>query len=160
MALYIMIRVLALLIFLCLDSDGNGISQHSTDTGGLIVGYRYHFDRWLVAEADYGYDRNAQQNFTSSGLFNVQANVHQATANLVVTLPVNYRVKPYSLAGTGAIVFNPTNNRGNPCPELCAKPKRRPSTEEVWISPWRDMLVFVPSMGASSTTGLTLNWPH
>jgi outer membrane immunogenic protein len=102
--------------FFTKDSQGNGISQHSTDTGGLIVGYRYHFDRWLAAEANYGYDRNTQQNFTTSGPFNVQANVHQATAALVVTLPVNYRFNPYVLAGAGALVFNPTNNPGQSVP--------------------------------------------
>jgi hypothetical protein len=75
LVLFIMILVLSVLI--------------STDTGGLIVGYRYHFDRWLAAEANYGYDRNTQQNFTSTAPFDVQANVHQATADLVVTLPGN-----------------------------------------------------------------------
>jgi hypothetical protein len=85
--------------FFTKDSRGNGISQHSTDTGGLIVGYRYHFDRWLAAEANYGYDRDTQQNLTSSGQFNAQAKVHQATTDLVVTLLGNYRVNPYVLAG-------------------------------------------------------------
>lgn len=102
--------------FFTKDSNGNGISQHSTDTGGLIVGYRYHFDRWLAAEANYGYDRNTQQNFTSSGPFNVQANVHQATAALVVTLPAIHRVNPYALVGAGALVFDPTNNPGQSVP--------------------------------------------
>jgi len=94
------------------DSAGNGISQHATDTGGFIVGYRYHFNRWIAAEADYGYDRNTQQNLTSSGAFNVQANVHQATADLVVSLPGTSRINPYVLAGGGALIFDPTNNAG------------------------------------------------
>lgn len=102
--------------FFTKDSQGNGISQHSTDTGGFIVGYRYHFDRWLAAEANYGYNRNTQQNFTSSGPSNVQANVHQATAALVVTLPGNSRINPYALAGAGALVFDPTNNPGQSVP--------------------------------------------
>src|SRR6266446_5309696 len=69
------------------DSNGNGISQHATDTGGFLVGYRFHFNRWLAAAADYGYVRNTQQNFTSTGPFNVQSNIHQATAALIVRLP-------------------------------------------------------------------------
>jgi hypothetical protein len=64
--------------FFTKDSMGNGINQHATDTGGFLLGYRYHFNRWLAADASYGYVRNTQQNFTSSGLFGVQANVHQA----------------------------------------------------------------------------------
>jgi outer membrane immunogenic protein len=102
--------------FFTKNSQGNGISQHATDTGGVLVGYRYHFDRWLAAEANYGYDRNTQQNLTSGGPFNVQANVHQATAALVVTLPVSYRWNPYVLAGGGALVFNPTGNAGQSVP--------------------------------------------
>jgi opacity protein-like surface antigen len=98
--------------FFTKNSQGNGISQHSTDTGGVLVGYRYHFDRWLAAEANYGYARNTQQNFTSGGPFNIQANVHQATAALVVTVPGSYRFNPYVLAGAGALVFDPTGNAG------------------------------------------------
>jgi opacity protein-like surface antigen len=98
--------------FFTRDSRGNGVSQHSTDTGGVLVGYRYHFDRWLAAEANYGYVRNTQQSFTSGGAFNVQANVHQATAALVVTVPGTYRFNPYVLTGTGALVFDPTGNAG------------------------------------------------
>src|SRR3984893_1843273 len=85
--------------FFTKDSQGNGISQHATDTGGFLVGYRYHFNRWLAADANYGYVRNSQQNLTSGGQFNVQANVHQATGALVLTLPRTYRMYPYVLAG-------------------------------------------------------------
>ena len=102
--------------FFTKDSNGNGISQHATDTGGVLVGYRYHFDNWIAAEANYGYDRNTQRNFTSGGPFNVQANVHQATAAFVVTLPVTYRLNPYVLAGGGALVFDPTGNAGQSVP--------------------------------------------
>jgi opacity protein-like surface antigen len=98
------------------DSNGNGISQHATDTGGFLLGYRYHFNRWLAAEANYGYNRNTQQNFTSGGPFNVQANVHQATAAFVVTVPLSGRISPYVLAGAGALVFDPTNNAGQSVP--------------------------------------------
>lgn len=37
------------------DSDGNGVRNQATKTGGLLVGYRYNFARWLAAEANYGY---------------------------------------------------------------------------------------------------------
>lgn len=102
--------------FFTKDSQSNGTSQHSTDTGGLLIGYRYHFNRWLAAEANYGYDRNTQQNLTSGNSFNLQTNVHQATGALVVTLPSNRRVNPYVLAGAGALVFDPTGNAGQSVP--------------------------------------------
>ena len=77
--------------FLTKDSSGNGINQHATDTGGFLLSYRYHFNRWLAADASYGYARNTQENFTSSSPLSVQANVHQTT---------------------GALVFDPTGNGG------------------------------------------------
>ena len=99
--------------FFTRDSSGNGINQHATDTGGFLLSYRYHFNRWLAADASYGYARNTQQNFTSSRQFGVQANVHQATGALVVTAPHRiFRLAPYVLAGTGALVFDPTGNAG------------------------------------------------
>jgi opacity protein-like surface antigen len=99
--------------FFTKDSQGNGLSQHSTDTGGLLVGYRIHFNSWLAADASYGYARNTEENFTSGGASNVQANVHQATGALVVTVPQRpFRLNPYLLAGAGALVFDPTGNSG------------------------------------------------
>jgi len=99
--------------FFTKDSSGNGINQHATDTGGFLLSYRYHFNRWLAADASYGRARNAQQNFTSAGPFSVQANVHQATGALVVTVPRRvFKLHPYFLAGAGALVFDPTGNRG------------------------------------------------
>ncbi len=99
--------------FFTKDSQGRGISQHATDTGGFLLGYRYHFNGWLAAEANYGYVRNTQQNFTNGGPFNIQASVHQATAALVVTPPLSVaRLRPYFLSGSGALVFDPTRNPG------------------------------------------------
>jgi opacity protein-like surface antigen len=99
--------------FFTKDSQGNGVNQHSTDTGAFLLSYRYHINRWLAADASYGYARNTQQNFTSDGALNVQANVHQSTGALVVTVPRKvFRLSPYVLAGAGALVFDPTGNVG------------------------------------------------
>src|ERR1700730_16308119 len=99
--------------FFTKDSNGNGINHHATATGGFLLSYRYHFNRWLAADASYGYARNTQQNFTSSGPLSVQANVHQATGALVVTVPRRgFKLLPYALAGAGALVFDPTGNVG------------------------------------------------
>src|SRR5262249_7155950 len=73
--------------FLTKDSDKNGIAQHSTDSGGLLVSYRNRFNNWLGADLSYGYTRDTQQNLTPIGSFNIQSNVHQATGALVVSLP-------------------------------------------------------------------------
>ena len=94
------------------EANGRGTTQRATDTGGLLVGYRYHFNRWLAAEGIYGYGRNTQQFFTTAGLSRIQANVHQATGGFVVNLPTpaRYRINPYVLAEGGALVFDPTGN--------------------------------------------------
>lgn len=98
--------------FFTKDASGQGITQRSTNTGGFLVGYRYHFNRWLAADAVYGYDRNTQQYFAPA-LARIQANVHQATGGLVfrVPMPVKFRMSPYVLAEGGALVFDPTGNR-------------------------------------------------
>jgi opacity protein-like surface antigen len=99
--------------FFTKDSEGNGITQHSTDTGGFLVSYRFHLNRWLAADGTYGYLRNTQQNFTLTGLFPVQSNVHQALGSLVVNLPfATDRFEPYVLGGAGALIFDPTGNQG------------------------------------------------
>src|SRR5258708_9979534 len=101
--------------FFTKDADGNGIRQHATDTGGFLVGYRYNFNRWLAAEANYGYDRNTQIYFGGTGA-RVQSNIHQITGSAVVKLPGFGRIQPYSLAGGQAPELHPTANSGRNVP--------------------------------------------
>jgi opacity protein-like surface antigen len=46
--------------FFTKDTAGNGVFERANETGGFLLGYRYNFNRWLAAEANYGYDRNTQ----------------------------------------------------------------------------------------------------
>src|SRR5260370_39579736 len=64
--------------FFTKDSRQNGTLQHSTDTGGFIVNYRFHFNSWLSREASYGSDRKSQQNFTPRANFCIQSNARRA----------------------------------------------------------------------------------
>lgn len=98
--------------FFTKDTSGQGTTQRTTNTGGFLVGYRYNLTPWLAAEAVYGYDRNSQHYFGSSGFSRVQANVHQATGGFVVRIPTYHRLRlsPYVLAEGGALVFDPTGN--------------------------------------------------
>ncbi len=99
--------------FFTRDASGQGISRTTSETGGLSVGYRYHINRWLAAEGNYGYDRNTQKYFSGFGESRVQANVHAVTGDLVVNLPLRMRrVSTYALAGGGGLIFDPTGNRG------------------------------------------------
>jgi outer membrane immunogenic protein len=97
--------------FFTKDSEGNGVQDHVTNTGGFLIGYRYNINRWLAAEANYGYDRNTQTYF-GNGFGRVESNVHQATGEAVVKLPRLLRLQPYALAGGGALMFDPTGNAG------------------------------------------------
>ena len=99
--------------FFTKDSDNNGVTQHTTDSGGFLVSYRNRFSRLFGADLSYGYTRSTQQNLTSVGAFNVQSNIHQATAALVAHAPGRVLgFRPFALAGAGALTFSPTNNFG------------------------------------------------
>src|ERR1700676_1204970 len=89
------------------------IPRTTTETGGFLVGYRYHFNRWLSGEANYGYDRDTQKYFSAGGLSRVQSDVHTPTADVVVSLPFSIaRLNPYVLGGGGSLIFHPTGNAG------------------------------------------------
>ena len=94
------------------DSTGQGIRQQATDTGGFLIGYRYHLNRWLAAETAYGFVRNTQTYSAPLALSGIQTDVHQAAGGFVFRLPspARLRLSPYVLAEGGALVFNPTHN--------------------------------------------------
>ena len=103
--------------FFTKDSSNDGIRQSSTNTGGFLLGYRYHFNKWLAAEANYGFDRNTQKYFLTSGFSRVQSDIHTTTADLVVNVPVKFfGLRPYVLGGSGALTFHPTGNEGGAVP--------------------------------------------
>ena len=97
--------------FFTKDSNGNGIENKATETGGLLIGYRYNINRWLAAEANYGYDRNTQSYFGST-FARVQSNIHQITGSAVVKLPSFARIQPYVITGGGGLIFDPTGDAG------------------------------------------------
>jgi len=92
------------------ESNGRGIQEKATKTGGVLAGYRYHINSWLSAEAVYGWNRNTQEFTSATASGRVQADVHQATGGLVVSVPTprKFMVHPYVLAEGGALVFRPT----------------------------------------------------
>ena len=97
--------------FFTKDTGGNGIEERASETGGFLLGYRYDINRWLSAEANYGYDRNTQIYFGGAAA-RVESNIHQITGSAVLKLPHLARLQPYALAGGGGLVFDPTGNAG------------------------------------------------
>ena len=110
------------------STTGNARTQNTTDAGGFLFSYRYHFNRWLAADASYGRVRDTQRTLTTTPIFispilgpgprvlpitlPVQSDVNESTAALVVTIPSFGRLKPYVLGGTGALTFVPTRALG------------------------------------------------
>jgi outer membrane immunogenic protein len=93
------------------NSTNIDIPHDATKSGGFLIGYRYHLNAWFAVQGDYGYTRDTQKYFDPFfGETDIQANVHQLTGEAVITAPSSSRVRPYGLAGIGAVFFRPTNS--------------------------------------------------
>jgi outer membrane immunogenic protein len=93
------------------NSTNIDIPHDATKSGGFLIGYRYHLNPWFAVQGDYGYTRDTQKYFDPFfGETDIQANVHQLTGEAVITAPSSSRVRPYGLAGIGAVFFRPTNS--------------------------------------------------
>ena len=91
-------------------ADSTSTTQRSTKSGGLLVGYSYQFNSWAGVEGNYGYTRNTQNYFASIGQSSIQADMHELTGSFVAHIPVRIpNIRPYALAGAGALVFDPTD---------------------------------------------------
>jgi len=44
-----------------------GVTNQSTNSGGLMAGYRFNLKNWLAVEGDYDYIRNSQTFSSSTG---------------------------------------------------------------------------------------------
>jgi opacity protein-like surface antigen len=96
------------------DSTSGSTLQRATQSGGLLVGYSYQFNKWAGLEGNYGYTRNTQNYFGSFASSSIQANIHEVTGSFVFHIPVRAaNIRPYALAGGGALVFDPTGNHFN-----------------------------------------------
>ena len=89
------------------QANGFGVIDTATDSGGFLVNYRYHFNRWSAVEANYGNTLFTQ--VYNSGTV-TQARVQEATFAYVFTFGVDReaRFHPFLEAGTGALFFSPT----------------------------------------------------
>lgn len=120
--------------FFTQDASGQGISRTTSETGGLSVGYRYHINRWLAAEGNYGFDRNTQEYFGGFGESRVQADVHAVTGDFVINLPLRIRrVSTYALAGGGGLIFDPTATGAGLFPGPALREEAPSCTEQALI---------------------------
>jgi len=92
------------------DTTEGTSSHRSTKTGGFLLGYSYQFNRWAGVEGNYGFTRNTQQYTVPVGSSSIESDFHEVTGVFVAHIPVNApKVRPYGLAGAGALVWNPTD---------------------------------------------------
>src|SRR5258705_11670341 len=68
--------------FFTKDSQGNGINQHSTNTGGILINYRYQLYRCLCAEPSYRHAPKTPEDITFPGCFFCQAERYPTTGGL------------------------------------------------------------------------------
>jgi opacity protein-like surface antigen len=87
------------------QASGFGLTDTSSDAGGVLVNYRYHFNRWSAIEANYGHTQFSQ--IYSSGNI-TQSSVNEATFAYQFTFGVSSeaRFHPFVEAGTGALFFS------------------------------------------------------
>jgi outer membrane immunogenic protein len=96
------------------DSNTDSASQRATNSGGLLLGYSYQFNHWAGVEGNYGYSRNTQNFLGTFGQSGIRSDFHEVIGSFVFHIPVRVaNVRPYALAGGGALIFNPVDNFTN-----------------------------------------------
>ncbi|MGH9715254.1 MAG: outer membrane beta-barrel protein [Candidatus Acidiferrales bacterium] len=88
------------------QATGLGLTDTPSDSGGLLLNYRYHFNNWSAIEVNYGRTRFTQ--YYSSG-DQTQSNANELTLAYVNTFGVSpdARFRPFVEAGTGGLIFAP-----------------------------------------------------
>ncbi len=93
--------------FFTKETTDLGVTSKPTYSGGILAGYRFNLNRWFGFEGDYDYFSNSQKYSASTGSSLLKTNVNAVTGTAVIKLPASMILKPYVLAGGGAIMFNP-----------------------------------------------------
>lgn len=88
------------------SASGFGVSDNPSYSGGLLVNYRYQFNRWSALEVNYSHTRFTQ--FYNNGAA-TQANVNEGSFAYQFTFGVSEqaRFRPFVEAGTGVLFFSP-----------------------------------------------------
>jgi hypothetical protein len=91
------------------QAQGQGTTDSPSDSAGLLVSYRYYFNRWSALEVNYDYT-NFTQYYSPSGVA-THSRANQYTLAYVNTLgtPRTAPIRPFVEAGTGALIFTPAD---------------------------------------------------
>ncbi len=94
------------------QTTSGGITNESSNSGGVMAGYRFNLKNWLALEGDYDYFRNHETFQLGSGTTYVPTNTHALTGTAIVRLP-SFKmpavklVSPFVVGGGGAMFFSP-----------------------------------------------------
>ena len=89
----------------------HGVAHSTTDSGGILVSYRYFFSKHHGVEGDYAYTLDTQRYELSAGGFGVRTNAHEISGAYVFRMPLG-KVTPFALSGVSALVLDPKDFRG------------------------------------------------
>src|SRR5262245_30442138 len=82
------------------DSAGNGITDHSNNTGGIQATYTFHMNHWTAAGFEFGQTRYTNNFSGSFGSATVQSNVREVELDFLVHIPDHLkRVHAYGVTG-------------------------------------------------------------
>jgi opacity protein-like surface antigen len=111
------------------NSDYQTVFTSPTKSVGFLATYRYNLNAKSAVDLNYGVTRNTMYytvNDTTTGgqlYYNIQANVHEATADYVYKPIKIGRLSPFFLAGGGVLIYSPTGQSyGTSSQERQSKP--------------------------------------
>ena len=90
----------------------NGVDHSTSDSGGVLVSYRYFFSKHHGVEGDYAYTLDTQRYALSTGSLGVRTNSHEVSGAYVFRAAPLGKITPFALAGVSALVFDPKEFAG------------------------------------------------
>jgi opacity protein-like surface antigen len=89
----------------------NGVQQSASNSGGVLVNYRFFLSQSHGVEVNYGYSQNTQTYGLATGPLGVKADQHEFSAEYVFRHRM-HGFTPFAEAGAAGLVFDPTNAPG------------------------------------------------
>jgi len=96
-----------------IQSTNNGIVQHVSNSAGGLATFRHRFGRRYGIDVNYGLSRDTNYYTVSNAqtpltYYSIQTDIHELTADVMLSAFHHGRFSPYLLAGGGGLIFAPT----------------------------------------------------
>lgn len=84
-----------------------GLTHRSTNTAGILGGFRFNMNRWIGFEGNYDFYRNSHTYEDTAGRFtSIPTSTHSLAVSVVFRTSVAF-LKPYALCGGAMMIFEP-----------------------------------------------------